>query len=147
MQETWVRSLGWEDPLEKEMAAHSSILAWKILWTLEPGRLLSMGSQRVRHDWATSLLHFTIIFITSTIVWPQVNSRDGTQLHPSTESWIKVCWTWPHPSEQDSLFPSDSLSHPEGSISLLSFSIRGQADWKPWSQKTNQSNHMNHRLV
>ena len=50
MQETWVRSLGWEDPLEKEMAAHSSILAWKIPWMVEPGRLLSMGSKRVRHD-------------------------------------------------------------------------------------------------
>ena len=50
MQETWVRSLDWEDPLEKEMAAHSSILAWKIPWTVEPGRLRSMGSQRVRHD-------------------------------------------------------------------------------------------------
>ena len=50
MQEIQVRSLGWEDPLEKEMAAHSIILAWKIPWTAEPGRLLSMGSQRVRHD-------------------------------------------------------------------------------------------------
>ena len=50
MQETRLRSLGWEDPLEKEMAAHSSILAWKISWTAEPGRLPSMGSQRVRHD-------------------------------------------------------------------------------------------------
>ena len=49
-QETGVRSLGWEDPLEKEMAAHSSILAWKIPWTAEPGRLPSMGSQRVGHD-------------------------------------------------------------------------------------------------
>ena len=49
-QETWVRSLDWEDPLEEEMAAHSSILAWKIPWTAEPGRLLSMGSQRVGHD-------------------------------------------------------------------------------------------------
>ena len=49
-EETWVRSLGWEDPLEKEMAAHSSILAWKIPWTVEPGGLLSMGSQRVGHD-------------------------------------------------------------------------------------------------
>ena len=47
MQETRVRSLGWEDALEKEMAAHSSILAWKIPWTAEPHRLLSMGSQRV----------------------------------------------------------------------------------------------------
>ena len=50
VQETWVRSLGWEDPLEKEMATHSSILAWKIPWTEEPGGLQSMGSQRVGHD-------------------------------------------------------------------------------------------------
>ena len=50
MQETGVRSLGWEDPLEKEMAAHSSTLAWKIPWTEEPDRLQSMGSQRVGHD-------------------------------------------------------------------------------------------------
>ena len=50
MQETWVRSLGWEDPLEKEMATHSSILDWKISWTEEPGGLQSMGSQRVGHD-------------------------------------------------------------------------------------------------
>ena len=50
MQETQVRSLGWEDPLEKEMATHSSTLAWKILWTEEPDRLQSMGSQRDRHD-------------------------------------------------------------------------------------------------
>ena len=45
MQETWVLSLGWEDPLEKEMATHSSILAWRIPWTEEPGGLQSMGSQ------------------------------------------------------------------------------------------------------
>ena len=50
MQETWVRSLGWEDPLEKEMTIHSSTLAWKIPWTEEPGRLQSMGSLRVGHD-------------------------------------------------------------------------------------------------
>ena len=51
-QETWVQSLGWEDPLEKEMATHSSILAWKIPWTEEPGGLQSIGSQRVGHDGA-----------------------------------------------------------------------------------------------
>ena len=50
MQETRVRSLGQEDPLEKEMATHSSTLAWRIPWTEEPGRLQSMGSQRVGHD-------------------------------------------------------------------------------------------------
>ena len=52
--ETLVRSLGWEDPLEKEMATHSSTLAWKIPCTEEPGRLQSMGSQTAGHDWATS---------------------------------------------------------------------------------------------
>ena len=50
MQETQVRSLGWEDPLEKEMATYSSTLAWKIPWTEECGRLQSIGSQRVLHD-------------------------------------------------------------------------------------------------
>ena len=50
MQETRVQFLGWEDLLEKEMATHSSILAWKIPWTEEPGRLQSMGLQRVGHD-------------------------------------------------------------------------------------------------
>ena len=55
MWETQVRSLGQEDPLEKEMATYSSILAWRIQWTEESGRLQSTGSQRVRHDWETSL--------------------------------------------------------------------------------------------
>ena len=50
MRETWVQSLGWEDPLEKEMATHSSILAWKIPWMEAPGRLQSMGSQIVGHN-------------------------------------------------------------------------------------------------
>ena len=50
VQETRVRSLGWKDLLEKEMATHSSTLAWKIPWTEEPGRLQSMGSQRLGHD-------------------------------------------------------------------------------------------------
>ena len=50
MRETWVRSLGWEDSLEKEMATHSSILAWRIPWTEEPGGLQSTGSQRVGYN-------------------------------------------------------------------------------------------------
>ena len=57
IQKTWVRSLGWEDLLEKRRVTHSSILAWKILWTEEPGSLQSMGSQRVRHNWATKHTH------------------------------------------------------------------------------------------
>ena len=50
VQKTWVQSLGWEDPLEKGMAVHSSVLAWGITWTEEPGRLQSMGSQRAGLD-------------------------------------------------------------------------------------------------
>ena len=50
MQGTWVRSLGWEDPLEKEMATHASILVWRIPWAEEPDGLQSMGSQRIGHD-------------------------------------------------------------------------------------------------
>ena len=56
MQETWVLSLSWADLLEKEMATHSSVLAWRITWTEESGGLQSMGWQRVRHDWATNTL-------------------------------------------------------------------------------------------
>ena len=57
MQDTQVRSLGWEDPLEEEMATHSSIFAWRIPWTEEPGGLQSIGSQRVGYDWATEHTH------------------------------------------------------------------------------------------
>ena len=63
MRETWVQSLGWEDLLEKAMAPHSSILAWKIPWTEEPGGLHSKESQRVRHDWVTSLSFFNQIYV------------------------------------------------------------------------------------
>ena len=59
MRETRVRSLGWEDPLEKAVATHSSTLAWKIPWTEETDRLQSVGSRRVGHDWRTSLSLFT----------------------------------------------------------------------------------------
>ena len=60
MWETWVRSLGWEDLLENGMAVHSSMLAWRIPQTEEPGRLQFIGSQRVRHDWATKQTHTQI---------------------------------------------------------------------------------------
>ena len=57
MQEAQVQSLSWEDPLEKEMATHSSILAWEIPWTEEPGGLQSRGLQRVGLDWVTNTFH------------------------------------------------------------------------------------------
>ena len=61
MQETWVPSLGQEDPLEEEIATHSSILAWELPWTEEPGRLQSIGSQRVRHDLTTKQQQYAYI--------------------------------------------------------------------------------------
>ena len=66
MQETWVWSLGREDPLEEEMATHSRILAWEIPWREEPGRLQSMGSQRIRHNWVTIHFHFLSLFFVGT---------------------------------------------------------------------------------
>ena len=62
MQETWIQSLDCEDSLEKGMATHSSILAWRIPWTEEPGGLQSMGSQSVRQDWVTNTFTLNVIF-------------------------------------------------------------------------------------
>ena len=70
-QERQVMSLGWEDPLEEGMATHSSILAWRIPWTEEPGGLQSIGLQRVRHDWS-NLAHVilsTYDFIVTVVVF------------------------------------------------------------------------------
>ena len=86
MQEVWVQSLGWDDLLEKEMATHSSILAWEIPWTEEPGGLQSTGSQRVRHDLATeqqqpcSAVHHSTTY--SSRPWKQPRC-------PSTHEWMK----------------------------------------------------------
>ena len=80
MQETWVWSLGQEDLLEKEMATHSSTLAWEIPWMEKPGRLQSTGSQRVGHDWATSLSLYTI-----TIPW--LFGRMDEKGHTESTEW------------------------------------------------------------
>ena len=80
MQETRVQSLGWEDPLEKEMATHSSILAWKIPRMEEPGRLQSMGSQRLGHDWVTSL-HFIVenYKVVTHQIWKNIKWHENCQ--------------------------------------------------------------------
>ena len=83
MQETQVRSLGWEDPLEKEMATLSSTLAWKIPWMEEHGRLQSMGSQRVGHDWVTSLTHLPCIFnLISELGYSYFMKKNKNKKHP-----------------------------------------------------------------
>ena len=95
MQGTWVRSLGQEDPLEKEMAIHSSTIAWKIPWTEEPGRLQSMESQSVGHNWATSLTSLKIsvtwkyrIIDFPTIPWEVFWVYEGASLTKEDEAII-----------------------------------------------------------
>ena len=75
MWETWVQPLGWENLLEKKMTTHSNILAWKIPWTEEPGRLQSMGSKRVGHKWVTSLslCFYSLAFVYSAAINIGVN--------------------------------------------------------------------------
>ena len=63
LAEDWVQSLGWENPLEKEMANHSSVLAWKVPWTEEPGGLQSLWSHRVGHNWATN--YWNLFFVST----------------------------------------------------------------------------------
>ena len=138
MQETWVWSLGWEDPLEKGIASHSSVLAWRIPWTEEPGGLQFMGSQRVRHNWATSM--FTLLHHW---VWYRKKSRLGVQspelgfflsLHflPSSlfhPSFLSVLL----PSSFTSIHPSISFLSPSFPPPLLSFSMIS-AQWRGYSR-------------
>ena len=96
MRETRVQSLGQEDPLEKEMATHSSILAWRIPWMEEPGRLQSTGSQRVGHDWVTSF-HFTSLHLGRGVSphhcpsWPWMWSSSS---RPSCSGATTALWMW-----------------------------------------------------
>ena len=89
MWETWVWSLGREDPLEKGMATHSSILPWKILRTEEPGELQSMGSQRVRHNWVTNT-HTHIYYNVSSIVPEKKKTNINTLITLKTFLKIRV---------------------------------------------------------
>ena len=86
MQETWVWSLGLEDPLEKGLATHSSALAWRIPWTEEPGRLQSMVSQRVRHDWVTKCghahTHIQLLTVTPVLLSPQPLASNNLLIFP-----------------------------------------------------------------
>ena len=82
MQETQVRSLGWEDPLEKEMATHSSTVAWKIPWTEQPSRLQSTGSQRVRHNF-TFTFHFNRAYFNFKKLMIESNQNSS--------KWLSIC--------------------------------------------------------
>ena len=81
MWETRVRSLGWEDPLEKEMATHSSIVAWRIPWSEEPDGLQSTGSQRVGHDWVTLLTSIDRPLLMEMNTWMVTNGQLINQIN------------------------------------------------------------------
>ena len=106
MWETLVRSLGQEDPLEKEMAIHSSTLVWEIPWTENPGGLQSMGSQRVGHDWATSL-HFTLSHFSQVrfFVTPWTVSLPSSSVHGILQE--RILERVVMPSSRGSSWPRD----------------------------------------
>ena len=118
MQETRIRSLGWEDPLEMEMATHSSILAWRIPWTEEPGGLQSTGSQRVGHDWVISL----------SLSYSYTMPEKAMAPHSSTLAW-KIPWT-EEPGRLQSM-ESQRLRHNWAtSLSLFTF-MHWRRKWQP----------------
>ena len=141
MRETQVQSLGRKDPLEKEMVTHSSILAWRIPWTEKPGRLQSMGSQRVGNDWAISL-HYNIASISVLSVQFSCSVvSNSLQLHglqharlpcpsPTSGACSNSCplsW-WCHPTISSSVVPFSSClqSFPaSGSFLMSQFFVSG----------------------
>ena len=122
MRKTWIWSLGQEDPLDKGMATHSSILSWRIPWTEKPGGLQSMGSQRVRHDWVTNtcipntlnapLIHFCIPgFLFHLVAHNLLLSLFRCSTCPRFVQWehfwtgIQALLKWPHEFTPTSWIP------------------------------------------
>ena len=131
MRETWVQSLGWEDPLEKGTAICSSILAWRIPWTEEPGGLQSMGSQRVRHHGATFTFAFMGVkkaaFLGETIAVSIECRNAGSSCPPphlnTTETSLGS--RRPRPSSLQELLSSETPSRGLNLFSCLSGSLQG----------------------
>ena len=129
MLETWVQSLGWEDPVEKEMATHSSTLVWKIPWMEEPGRLQSMGSQSDTTEW----LYFTMF------KWLLKELSSSSRIHTYTDTrWLLAVWRrcihfadW----SQDRQTPSAEPSLPSCSSSLQHL-LSSSASWMIFAVKS-----------
>ena len=126
MWETWVQSLGWEDPLEKEMATHSNILAWKIPRAEEPGRLQSMGLQRVGRDWATSLL-----LSLGWRRWGEKNKWSTHHIKLCPKSRITILVTHTHIYSLTNIFRNDTPPHP---LCLASHQVQAEAGRRGSSQ-------------
>ena len=129
MGETWVQSQGREDPMEKGMAIHFSTIAWRIPWTEEPGRLQSMGSQRVGHDWATSLSLSRWKWLLKTkLISGGLMSGKAMAPHSST-----LAWKIPRTEEPGSLksMGSRRIRHDWAtSLSLFTF-MHWRRKWQP----------------
>ena len=128
MQGTWVQSLGWEDPLEEEMATHSSILARRIPWTEAPGGLQSIGLQRVRRDWRTNT--FTICGEILYDAWHGQNTHTHTHTHTHVYSLIvleaRCLKSVPLGQHQDGGSPTCTPEALEESSFLVSSSFCGR---------------------
>ena len=146
IQETWVLSLGQEDPLEEGMATHSSIFAWRISWTEEPGRLQFMGSERVGHDWSmnTSLqvdekLHSDLIYFGYNAMYIGFLC---VNLLLSLQIWYKLLWivdwcepqnrvsTYTHPRAKENLCENHIRNNPGIHDYPLSSNILASRDWE-----------------
>ena len=139
VRETRVQSLGQEDPLEKEMATHSSTLAWKIPWTEEPGRLKSMGSQRVGHDWATLFFFFlngegllSILIFVSQIESMNCSNTNTVFFFVFIGEWWNLIYIFRSLSKEKHTNPG-GVSCGQQSVqgSLLTFSQPSFLSWPP----------------
>ena len=137
-QETQVWSLGQEDPLEKRVATHSSILAWRIPWTEKPGRLYSMESQRVRHDWVTNTHTHT-----HTHTHRHLKKKQQKQSNPvNTASARRVCWAFPYfflEAEENTSTPT--------SMEYVLYPLEGEWHWLSRAESWEQENFVQTCLI
>ena len=157
IRETWVRSLGWEDPLEKEMAINSKTIAWKIPWTEEPGGLQSMGSQRVGHNWVTSLTHSFLVHLYLKIKYTYIGSNKLLSFYHFYGQWIlfffvfnlrkfvlQCCAGFCHTTTQISNDYTyiTSLHSPLGNVFLTKVWIRYNPVWVHKNSRPNPPPHL-----
>ena len=125
MQETGVWSLDWEASLEKGMATHSSILAWRIPWTEKSGELQPMGSQRVRHNWVTNTFTFSYNYWHSGCIYNSVQFSGSVMSDSLQPYWLqhaRLPYPSPTPRTCSNSCPSSQWCHPTVSASVVPFS-------------------------
>ena len=136
-RETRFQSLGRENPLEEEMATHSSILAWKIPWTEEPGRLQSTGSQRVGHKWATSLTHLMVRHDVLVHREHPPNSPSQRTVSQASVWWISQAWQ--SALLLRTLIPPPPQSSLRGHIMLSVHPLKGPRQTEYWFPNASRS--------